>query len=424
MSLLLSLYAKGMDLAGPLLIRHLKSRVATGKEDADRLGERYGETSLLRPAGKLVWCHAASVGEAMSLLPLVKALLAGHPDLHALVTSGTLTSAAILKQRLPPQAFHQFVPLDRPAWVRRFLDHWRPDLVLWIESEIWPNFLTEIGRRAIPAALVNGRLSVSSARWWQLVAPTLRQLLGVFTVRLAQSEADRERWDRFLPFTFAGNLKFAVEAPPADPSALAGLRELLAGRPIWLAANTHADEEARSLAVHADLHRRYPGLLTIVVPRHPERGSALRELAEKAGLSVALRSENTSLSPATDIYIADTLGELGTFYELAPIAYIGGSFGQGGHSPVEAALLGNAIVFGPDMRNNAGIATLLRERGAAMQIEDTRRLTEIIDGWLRDPAAAAAMAEKARTIAVAEAQVLPRVLAALAPLLSMAGLAP
>lgn len=420
MSRLLPLYAGAMELAGPLLVRHVESRVSRHKEDALRLAERYGESLLPRPGGKLVWCHAASVGEAVSLLPLVKALLAACPGVQALVTSGTLTSAAILKQRLPPQAFHQFVPLDRPVWVKRFLDHWRPDLVLWIESEIWPNFLAEIGRRAIPAALVNGRLSVNSARWWRIAAPSLRQLLGVFAVRLAQSEADQARWSRFLPFTAVGNLKFAVETPPVDAAALANLQAAIGLRPVWLAANTHPDEEGRILAVHGTLRAKHLGLLTIIVPRHLERGSALRDLAATAGLSGVLRSEG-ALPNAADIYIADTLGELGTFYALSPIAYIGGSFAQGGHSPVEAALMGSAIVFGPDMRNNAAIADLLLERGAATRIEDAAGLTAVIDTWLANPAMAAALAERAKAAALAEAQVLPRVLTALTPLFEQAG---
>jgi 3-deoxy-D-manno-octulosonic-acid transferase len=412
-----------MDLAGPLLVRHVERRVGRQKEDAARIPERYGASPLPRPAGTLVWCHAASVGEAVSLLPLVKALLERNPGLQALVTSGTLTSAAVLQQRLPPRAFHQFIPLDRPAWVRRFLNHWRPDLVLWIESEIWPNFLAEIGRRGIPAALVNGRLSTSSARWWRLAAGSLRNLLAVFSVRLAQSEADALRWQRFLPFIFVGNLKFAVEPPPVDPAALAALHSAIGARPCWLAANTHPDEEARLLGTHCALRDQHPNLLTIIVPRHPERGGEIKVRAEKAGLEAGLRSSGYLPAAETDIYIADTLGELGTFYALCPIAYIGGSFAQGGHSPVEAALMATAIVFGPDMRNNAAIAALLRECGGAEAIEDTAGLTAIVGAWLGDPDAARAMAAHAKAVAQGEAQVLPRVLAELAPLLHQAGLA-
>ena len=423
MTLPLSLYAALLQRVTPLLERHLARRLEREKEIPERVRERYGEAGLPRPPGKLVWCHAASVGELVSLLPLVKLLLATYPAAQILITTGTLTSAAILQQRLPERTRHQFIPLDRPGWVKAFLDHWQADLILWVESEIWPNFLAEIGRRAIPAALVNGRLSASSARWWRLAGGSFRQLLGVFSIRLAQSEKDQQRWGRFLPFGFAGNLKFTVEPPPADPRALEDLRAAIGNRPLWLAANTHPDEEARILGAHCALTATYPDLLTIVVPRHPDRGTALRARAAAAGLSVAQRSQAVLPEAATAIYLADTLGELGTFYAASPIAYIGGSFAQGGHSPVEAALLDNAIVCGPDMRNNAAIAALLIEQQVVVQISDTAGLVKIVEGWLADPAAARDIARRAKSIAVAEAEVLPRVLTALQPVLQQAGLA-
>ena len=338
------------------------------------------------------------------------------------MTTGTVTSARVLGQRLPPRAFHQYVPLDRPRWVRRFLDHWRPDLVIWTESEIWPNFLDAIARRGLPAALVNGRMSPRSARRWQRTGKAFRQLMDAFAVRLAQSEPDAARFSALgAPFLYAGNLKFAIDPPPVDEALLARLRRAVGRRPCWLAASTHPGEDEIAIAVHLDLMERFPDVLTVLVPRHPYRADGIAKMAEQAGLCVDRRSQGALPDAQTQIYLADTLGELGLFYHLAPVTFVGGSFDQGGHNPVEAAQAGSAVTYGPDMHNNAAIAHALESGGGSVPIADENGLSDVVGGWLDDPEAARASVARAQAVLAREAETVTVVMEALAPLCGRLG---
>ncbi len=416
------IYATITELAGPLLRRHLNLRAAKGKEDAARLDERCGIASRPRPDGKLLWFHAASVGEGVALLALITAITGRYPGLKILVTSGTVTSAEILGRRLPSGAIHQYVPLDKPAWVAAFLDHWHPDAAIWTESEIWPNLLAALAKRGIPAAMVNGRLSAGSARSWRLLAGTFRKLLNGFTVRLAQSEADAARFAALgIPFRHVGNLKLAVESAPIDAKTLEEVRAAIGSRPLWLAASTHPGEEAIAIAVHRELVAKHPGLLTIVVPRHPARGDEIAAAA--AGIRIDRRSAGSLPEEQTAIYLADTLGELNVFYELAPIAFVGGSLTFDGHSPIEAAQRDVAIVYGPEMRNNASIAMALETAGGAIRIESVSDLSDVIGGWLENPQAALAIAALAKGVAESGHEVVGRILDELQPVFVAAGIA-
>jgi len=420
---LLSVYATLLEAGGPLLELYLRRRMKAGREDAERFDERHGIASRPRPDGFLIWFHAASVGESMSMLRLLDRLLEERPKLSILVTTGTVTSATMVADRLKNRVIHQYVPVDRPAWVRRFLDHWRPDCAMWIESEIWPNLLTGIAERRIPAALVNARMSERSHARWSLAPNSIRRLLGSFELCLAQTEEEAQRLGSLgaRDVRYVGHLKFAADPLPADPQALAQLKAAIGTRPLWVLASSHEGEEEIAIAAHRRLAARFPDLLTVIVPRHIKRGGAIVEIAESAGLAVSLRSSGLPPSPKDDVYVADSMGELGIWYRLTAIACVGGSLVPiGGHNPIEAAQLGCALLYGPHMFTVAGVAAELQAENAAMIVNDDKGLADTIAWLLEDKAAALAMATAARTVAERNRHVLDRAFAVLDPLIDSA----
>jgi 3-deoxy-D-manno-octulosonic-acid transferase len=423
---LLGLYRGATRLALPLARRHLQARARRGKEDPARLEERLGTASKPRPGGPLVWLHAASVGESLSLLPLIEALRAGRPSLSLLLTTGTVTSARLMEDRLPEGVLHQFAPLDLPGAHARFLDHWRPDLALIVESELWPNLILAAGARGLPLALVNARMSERSFRRWRLVPGPSRRLLAGFTLCLAQSEADAARLRALgaLDVRVPGNLKHAAPPLAVDPHALAALGAALGERPVWLAASTHPGEEEMVAAAQRRLLAGRPDLLAVIVPRHPARGSDIAAMLAADGLAVTRRGQGGLPGPGSQVYVADTLGELGLFYRVAACAFIGGSLVRhGGQNPLEAARLGCPPLFGPHMDNFPDIAALLLQARGAIRVEDADDLALAVAGLLDDPAARGALAQAAQAAAAAKTGVLARVLGALAPLLDRAALA-
>ncbi len=415
------LYRRLTTLAGPAIDLYLTARRAAGKEDRTRFAERRGRPGRPRPSGPLLWLHAASVGEAQSALALIRRLLAESPARHALVTTGTVTSARIMAARLPERAFHQYVPVDRARFVRRFLDHWRPDLALWMESELWPNLVIETAARGVPLVLVNARMSDRSFRGWQRLPGLARSLLCRFDLVLAQSGTDAERYASLGARTVAavGNLKFAAEPLPADGSALAALESAVAGRPLWLAASTHPGEEAPAIEAHRRLAAAHPGLLTVIAPRHPTRGAEVVALCR--GLAVARRSLGEIPDRTTDIYVADTIGEMGILYRLAGVVFVGGSLiPHGGQNPIEPAQLDCAIVHGPHMHNFRAIVAELDAAGASEEVADAGALAEAVGGLLGDPSRRAARARAAARVASAHRDVLDAVAERLAPYLPAA----
>ena len=369
-----------------MLRAQLRRRLARGKECQGRLGEREGIDSTPRPPGPLVWLHAASVGETQSLLPVIKALPAG---LTVLLTTGTVTSATLIAQRLPglkPAAtvHHRFVPLDVPAWAARFLDHWQPDAAAFVESELWPNLIFAAARRDIPLLLLNARLSARSLRSWRLMPGLSRRLMRCFAIIEAQSEADAERLRRLgAPHvTSPGNLKFAAAPLPVDTTELARLRATLAGRPIWLAASTHPGEDLVIAEAHRLLLPANPHLLTIIAPRHPDRGAGLA-----ADLNQPPRRGAGQDPPrSAGIWIADTLGELGLLFRLAPVVFIGGSLvPRGGQNPLEAARLGCVIAAGPHTDNQAEAVATLQQAGALQPVTNAQELASFVHAMLSDP---------------------------------------
>lgn len=418
--MIFSAYRLLSRLGGPFIGIYLALRKARGKEDRDRFRERFGYPGRDRPVGPLVWAHAASVGESLSLLPLIERLLFNRPGLKVLVTTGTVTSAGLLAERLPEGAFHQYIPVDRVPYVRRFLDHWRPDLVLWAESEFWPNLITETAARGTPMILVNGRISPRSFTGWQRFGGLIRKLLGKFSLCLGQTEVDAGRLRQLGAegAKYAGNLKYAGPPLPADEDMLAKFERALEGRPRWLAASTHAGEEEKAGRIHQRLKAAHGGLLTIIVPRHPDRGEDIAALLRAQGLGVARRSSGDALSAHTDIYLADTLGELGLFYRLTGIAFMGKSLVPlGGQNPLEAARLDCAIVHGPHMMNFEDVTDGLRQSRAAIEAADEKGLEAAIALLLGNPVERDRMAAAAGSVAAAEAGVLDQVMDELKPFL-------
>ena len=375
----LSLYRALTRLTAPLAPLALGWRERSGKEEKDRRAERYGEASLPRPQGFLAWFHAASIGEANAVLPVIAALAEARPEIRLLLTTGTKISAKLARDRLPPGAIHQYVPMDSPACARRFLANWRPDLVVFVELEIWPNLVLETKAREVPLVLINGRMSVPSFRRWRKRPGLSRPLFSAFSLVLAQNQTLAQRFSQLgaADAVGIGSLKIDAPPPPADAAGQRKLAAVLQSRSLLLAASTHRGEEEIVVAAHLAMKRTRPDLLTIILPRHPERGPELAKKLSGAKLRTALRSAGQMPEADSDIYIADTIGEIGLFYALAKVALVGGSLvPRGGQNPVEAIKLGTAVLTGPNWQNfGDSYQELLRVKGCR-QVSDSASLAE------------------------------------------------
>jgi len=414
----LRLYRTLSAAAAPLAPALIRQRLKQGKEEAARVGERRGIARDPRPRGPLVWVHGASVGEVLAAAALIERLRA--LNMRILLTSGTVTSAAIVAKRFPADIIHQYVPYDSPRFVARFLDHWQPSLALFIESDLWPNLILSAAARRLPMVLINGRMSPRSFPRWRRASATISALLGQFEVCLAQSSIDAERFSALgsRNVVTTGNLKLDVAAPPADPAKLEWLMALTRGRPVIVAASTHPGEEEILVDVHKTLAGFFPQLLTVIVPRHANRGEAIVRSIAVSGVQVALRSREESPTAATDIYVADTMGELGLFYRLAPIVFMGGSLvPHGGQNPIEAVKLGAAIVHGPHVFNFTDVYEALDATGGARQADGADALVKQLGQLLGDPTARKLSVIAAEVVVERLGGALERTLAALEPYL-------
>jgi 3-deoxy-D-manno-octulosonic-acid transferase len=403
--------------AATAVVPHLlEARLKRGKEHPDRIAERRGEPSAPRPPGPMVWVHGASVGEFIAVLPLVERIRAR--GFTVLMTTGTVTSAALAEKRLPPGAFHQFIPLDLPPFITRFLDYWRPDLALFVESDLWPNTIIHASERGIPMILVNGRLSDRSYGRWRRFPKTIETLLRRFDLCLVRSPDDAERFGALgAPrIGITGNLKFDVPVAPIDARKLAALADAVRGRTIVVAASTHPGEESVIVDVHRRLKITFPQLLTVIAPRHPQRGAAVADIATTARLRSVLRSRGALPDAATDIYIFDTVGELGLIYQLAPIVFMGGSLVRhGGQNPIEPIKLGAAILHGPHVSNFSEIYGVLDDAGGAELVTDANKLTMRVGAWIKDGAERERIAAAAKRCVDTLGGALDRTVAALEP---------
>jgi 3-deoxy-D-manno-octulosonic-acid transferase len=397
----LAFYNGVMKLALPMIQRHLKKRLDEGKEDPHRFEERMGEASRLRPPGQVVWIHAASVGESISVLPLIQTLLTRDPSRTVLITTGSVTSARLMQDRLPSGAIHQFVPIDTKKAVREFLDHWQPQLAIWTESEIWPNLINETARRDVPMMLINARMTSGTFSMWRKTGGLIKKLIRKFDYIHAQSQltADRLEYLGAKDIKVLGNLKFCSPPLPYHNQAFRKIQGEIEGRKIWLAASTHKGEEAIVAAAHLAMKDKLKKLLTVIVPRHPERGDEIVDKLKEAGFNVAQRSAGQAITDETDIYIADTIGELGLFYRLIDVVFVGGSLvKKGGQNPLEPARLSCAIIFGPDMTNFNEIATDLLDNEGAVQIRDGSQLATITYNLLSQRKVAGEMSNAADAV--------------------------
>jgi 3-deoxy-D-manno-octulosonic-acid transferase len=403
-------------LAAPFAPLILAWRTRLGKEEPERRPERYGLASAPRPPGFLAWFHAASVGEANAALPVIETIAAERPEVRMLLTTATVTSARLARTRLPKGVLHQYVPLDNRGYVQRFLRHWRPDLAVLVESEIWPNLVLETKAQGIPLILINGRMSASSYRRWRRRPGLSRPLFSSFDLVLAQNDALAERFAQLgaAHALDVGNLKADAPPPPANLPGRRKLAAALSGRTVWLAASTHPGEEGLVAVAHLKMKPVRPDLLTIIVPRHPERGPLIGEQLKALNLSVALRSEGKLPGPTTDIYVADTIGELGLFYTLSPVAFVGGSLvPRGGQNPVEAIKLGAAVLAGPNWQNFRDSYSELLKVGGCKEVSDAASLAEAALALLDDADARKAMTERASGAIAAMSGALPRTMAEL-----------
>jgi 3-deoxy-D-manno-octulosonic-acid transferase len=422
--MILPLYRTLTTVGRPLIRLYLAYRQAKGKEDRDRFAERLGRPGRARPEGSLIWVHAASVGESLSLLPLIEKLLSDNKKLTVLITTGTVTSARLMAERLPTRAFHQYVPVDCLAYVKPFLDHWQPDLVLWAESEFWPNMIIELHGHNIPMVLVNGRISPRSFAGWQRQPKLINRLLTSFKLCLGQTEEDAERL-RSLGApnaTCLGNLKFSAPVLPVDNAELINLKSAIGTRPFWLAASTHPGEEDIIAQVQSSLRTTVPDVLCISVPRHPERGDAVCDIFNRAGLTTAQRSQTQPLTPQTNVYIADTLGELGLFFRLCDIVFMGKSLladkaRNGGQNPLEPARLNCAIVQGPHTMNFADITERLRAAQAFREVTDQQSFAAVLEDLLKNQSLCQQLAQEAKKVAESESGTLDRLSDAITPFL-------
>ncbi|QKV19203.1 lipid IV(A) 3-deoxy-D-manno-octulosonic acid transferase [Oricola thermophila] len=402
--------------AFPFMGTYVAFRASRGKEEHSRRRERYGRSSVARPDGPLIWVHAASIGETGAVAALIQRLRG--IGIEVVLTTGTVTSASFARERLGPDLLHQYVPLDIKPAVSRFLGHWKPDLAIFAESEIWPMTILELGARRIPQILINGRMSDRSFRRWQKRMALAESLFENLAHVAAQTELDGERFRALgaRPVTVTGNLKADVAVPPVDEEELRRIAASINGRPCWAAVSTHDGEELVAARVHKALRRYRKDLLTVIVPRHPDRAPAIRNMLEERGLVVASRSAGEPLTPGTDVFLGDTIGEMGLYLRLASIAFVGKSLsGEGGQNPLEAAMLGAAVLSGPNVSNFAeAYERLIAARGARFVTDETS-LAKMLHHLLSQPRTCEAMARAGARVVSEMGGALDRTWAALDP---------
>ncbi len=393
-TLLFYCYRLLTGLIAPLAYRKVAAKLDAQGVSRSRQRERLGYASLPRPVlaenAPLIWFHGASVGESLAAITLINKLKPLLPEARFLLTSGTATSASMALKRLPQGCQHQFAPLDTSRSVGRFLTHWRPDAGIFVESELWPITLAAAKASGTRLALVNARLSARSVKSWRNKLPTARYILGLFDLLLTQNEQVAQdllslgaRAERVFP---SGNLKAGAAALPQDPALLREMQTALSGRPLWIASSTHVGEEEVVLAAHKQLLQKHPDLCLLLAPRHPERAAEVCARIAEAGLSYAQRSTDGTLTQDTQVYLADTLGELGSWYALSPVVFLGGSLLPiGGHNPFEVAQAGATVLTGPGYSNFTETFPPMIAAGGALEVTDAATLAEAMALWLDEP---------------------------------------
>ena len=411
-------YQKVTTFLKPLIMLYVSIRKKKGKEDVQRFNERLGVAAMPRPKGRLVWLHGASVGETVSMLPLITKIRNEYPKLNVLVTSGTVTSAKIMAGRLPKGVIHQYVPIDIKEYTDKFISHWKPDLALWFESDFWPNLIVSASEAKVPLILVNGRISDRSFAKWQKAKSFIAELQGKFALSLGQTKEDARRLKKLgaCNSLSVGNIKYAASDLPCDTDKLADLQKQIAKRETCVAASTHDNEESRLADIFLSLRQKHPSLLLIIVPRHPKRGVEIAQILKTKGLMVALRSKGEKIAKNTDIYIADTIGEMGVFYRLSDIVFMGGSLvPHGGQNFLEPARLKSAILVGSFMHNFAEMTRNAIRAKAIIQVRDDKALAVNIEKLLKNKKLRQKYIANGVRFALNEGAVLDRMFAQIAP---------
>ncbi len=408
----LFLYTLLTVLFSPIILAWILVRIIRKKEDFSRFNERMGWSFKSRPKGRLIWMHGASVGECLSMMPLVEEILRQDATAHVMVTSGTRTSAELMAKRLPARAFHQYIPVDFPWAAHWFVKHWNADCVLWFESDFWPNLLKAVSGNKKPLVLLNGRISDRSFERWGKAKWFIGPLLKRFSLCFGQTNEDAERLEKLgaLQTVSVGNLKFAAVNPPYDNVELKELLGQIGKRPCCIAASTHAGEEEMIAGFHGDVKRAFPSFLSIIVPRHPERADEVEALFTMRGFVVARRSRGDKISSDIDVYLADTIGEMGLIYRLAPIVFVGGSLVPfGGQNMLEPMRLSRLVLVGPYTFNFREIVKQASEEGALVRVQTASEVLGNVVRYLTHPEEMEPVMKRAHIFATSQMAVLDRV---------------
>ena len=417
--MILKLYKGITYLAYPFVSLLLHRRLMRGKEDIRRISERKGFYTLPRPECRLIWLHGASVGECLSMMPLINYLVT-LPNTKVMVTSGSVTSAELMKKRLPEGAFHQYVPVDLPTYTKRFVSYWHPDLALFFESDFWPNMLQYVHAAKIPMILLNGRISDHSFKSWKCVPFVIRPKLRLFDFGLGQTVEDSDRMKKlgFVKTDCVGNLKFAAVPAPFDGAELSKMKSEIGDRFVWVAGSTHDNEEEQIAEIHQKLQHLHPNMLTVIAPRHPDRAAEIEKMLTAKGLSVHCRSRQEDTK--ADVYLSDTIGEMGLVYRLSDYVFVGGSLIEfGGQNMLEPMRIGACTFVGPYAFNFREIVNRAKQQNALVVVHDKEDLADALINYTQDPDRAKYVAQNGQALANSETSVLSRVVEALKPYLEV-----
>ncbi len=420
-TLLIKSYGAATRALGPLTPIWVRKRASAGKEDPDRLNERHGESKYDRPSGTLIWFHAASVGECQMLMPVIERFHRHDPNIHILVTSGTLTSAKLMAERLPDNGLHQYVPLDYPQAVKKFLTHWNPDMAIWAESEIWPNLIRQTKAAGVPMALLNARMSEKSIAGWEKREESARSLFGAFDVILAADKHTAGGLGGILNrmIDMPGNLKDASAPLPYDKAELKRLKSELSRRPVWCAASTHPGEDKLMIKAHQQALEKHQRACLILAPRHPDRGDDIAKQLKDAGLSYVTRASNQPITQDTQVLLFNTIGEMGLAYRLSKVTFVCGSLvnGLSGHNPLEPARLDNAVLTGTHISSFADTYMSMISFDAAERILTPQEIGPRVSALISDKKALKVLSNRALEYAQSRDAVLDYVWDKLLPLI-------
>jgi 3-deoxy-D-manno-octulosonic-acid transferase len=368
----------------PLMHPWLWWRLHKNKEEKGRLQERFGLYIAEKTEKPIIWLHGASVGETLSLRPIIAFLRQEYPDYTILITTGTKTAARLILQQEQGDIIHQYIPLDHPLWTKRFFDHWKPSLGILVESEFWPNFILNA---PCPMWLLSGRLTPDSYQRWKKWFPKFfRSIMEHFSLVFAQTEADAARLKEFHKgHIFISNLKYLAKPLPIEKTTINTLEKMIGSRPFWIAASTHPGEEKIIIQAHQYIKEKIPNILTIIAPRHPIRGDDIRGLLPPDFFGTQ-RSRQENITAKTDIYIADTMGELGSLFSISSITLVAGSLlpNIGGHNLLEPAFFGNAILHGPHMHKSLDMYDLFTSAHASFVVKDEKDIANCVIVLLED----------------------------------------